>query len=343
MSLRIVIRADAGPSIGGGHAYRTAVLGERLQMQGAEVVYATRSESLTAVPSLESHGFRLLLLDSVAPFEEPIYIKEALGELDLFVLDHYHRGIEFERAVLPFSARLLVLDDLPTRQHACDFLLDQTLGRQAAEYRSLIPSDCVVMTGPRYALLRPQFSRARRAGRCRKRKSISRLLVMVGAGDISGVLNWTMDALSCLEVALDIDIVTASEAYSELDGKALGKSRISIHRHVTDMASLIADADLAIGAAGSASWERCCLGLPALLFILAENQIDVCQALHESGAAVNLGHFPGVSREHFLGEVRKLLNSERLLSKLSEKAALLCDGRGAERLLELVFDENQSL
>ena len=45
MSLRIVIRADAGPSIGGGHAYRTAVLGERLQMQGAEVVYATRSES----------------------------------------------------------------------------------------------------------------------------------------------------------------------------------------------------------------------------------------------------------------------------------------------------------
>ena len=341
MSKRVLIRADAGPSIGGGHVCRTSVLGAHLQSRGYKVFYATRAESREAVPSLLSQGFEIVDVDPLAPPEEPDFLAEKIGSVDLFVLDHYQRGIEFEQAVRPFSNTLLVLDDLPTRPHDCDVLLDQTLGRSENEYSGLVPAGCRVMTGPSYALLREQFAEARRAGKCRKRREVSRLLIMVGAGDASGILSWVLEALSSLDVALEIEVVSNCTALSERHGKTLGSSRLSVHRYVSDMATLIANADLAIGAAGSASWERCCLGLPALLFILADNQRDVCAALHKSKAAINLGRFPGVTRDHFLSELLKLLNSEKLLSTLSENAALLCDGRGAERLLEHLSDENR--
>ncbi|MFP3733021.1 glycosyltransferase, partial [Bacillus sp. SIMBA_006] len=58
---------------------------------------------------------------------------------------------------------------------------------------------------------------------------------------------------------------------------------------VSDMARRMAEADLAIGAAGSTSWERCCLGLPTLMLILAENQEGIARALDAAGAAICLG------------------------------------------------------
>src|SRR4029079_4764741 len=54
---------------------------------------------------------------------------------------------------------------------------------------------------------------------------------------------------------------------------------------VDEMAALMAESDLAIGAAGVTSWERCCLGLPALVLVLADNQRKSAEALHEAGAA----------------------------------------------------------
>ena len=105
MSKRVLIRADAGPSIGGGHVYRTSVLGAHLQRRGYKVFYATRAESREAVPSLLSQGFEIVDVDPLAPPEEPDFLAEKIGSVDLFVLDHYQRGIEFEQAVRPFSTR----------------------------------------------------------------------------------------------------------------------------------------------------------------------------------------------------------------------------------------------
>src|SRR3546814_11278725 len=52
-----------------------------------------------------------------------------------------------------------------------------------------------------------------------------------------------------------------------------------------DMAALIAEADVAIGAAGSSAWERCCLGLPTILWVLAANQPVVADPLVAADAS----------------------------------------------------------
>ncbi|WP_222115807.1 hypothetical protein [Chromobacterium vaccinii] len=63
---------------------------------------------------------------------------------------------------------------------------------------------------------------------------------------------------------------------------------------VSNMAELIADHDLAIGAAGGSAWERCCLGLPCLLFIQAENQRQGTEALQAAGAAYILSNYSDI-------------------------------------------------
>ena len=54
--------------------------------------------------------------------------------------------------------------------------------------------------------------------------------------------------------------------------------------NVNDMAQRMVASDLIIGAAGSTSWERCCLGVPTIMVVLAENQKPSALALQLSGS-----------------------------------------------------------
>ncbi|MBL6431055.1 MAG: hypothetical protein HPM95_06840 [Alphaproteobacteria bacterium] len=67
--------------------------------------------------------------------------------------------------------------------------------------------------------------------------------------------------------------------------------RLEIHRDIRDMAGFLSRMDLAVGAAGSSAWERCCLGLPSVMLVIADNQQAIAHALSEAGAAVNGGLF----------------------------------------------------
>ena len=51
-----------------------------------------------------------------------------------------------------------------------------------------------------------------------------------------------------------------------------------------NMAELMLNADLAIGASGSSAWERCCMGLPTLLIVAEENQREIAESLSQVGA-----------------------------------------------------------
>lgn len=55
------------------------------------------------------------------------------------------------------------------------------------------------------------------------------------------------------------------------------------------MAQLIYEADLAIGAAGSSVWERCCLGLPQVLMLTADNQKIILENLKNKTNVIYTG------------------------------------------------------
>jgi UDP-2,4-diacetamido-2,4,6-trideoxy-beta-L-altropyranose hydrolase len=123
---------------------------------------------------------------------------------------------------------------------------------------------------------------------------------------------------------------------------AESRHRCRILNNVTNMQELISGADLAISAAGTACWEYCALGLPAVLLAVAENQIANAKALHAAGAARLV---PGGSRfavDEMAQLITHLANSASERQALSQTTRTLVDGGGAARVLSVLMGEDNS-
>ena len=111
---------------------------------------------------------------------------------------------------------------------------------------------------------------------------------------------------------------------------------VTLHQDVGDMAELMLEADLAIGAGGTTSWERCTLGLPAILIEIADNQKQTAQALTTHGAIINLGWYEDVSFTDILRTITDLQQNTQTLKSLSQKAFEICDGGGTQKILNQI-------
>lgn len=334
MSRTAIFRFDASTTIGGGHAYRCLTLARALADAGWEIAVASRPETFSIVPV--AAGFRTILLDGPAD-KEADAIHAAAGSADLLVVDHYGRDAVFERIARVWARRILVIDDLADRPHDCDFLLDQTHGRQAADYLALVPEHCRLLLGAGYALLRPQFAQ-RRAQALARRESgkVEHLLIAMGATDPDDLTGRVQEGISETGLAITADVVL-SPAAPYLDAvrrRAERMTGVRILTGVDDMAELMTSADLAIGAGGTTSWERCCLGLPTLLVVTAENQRLIAAELERSRAVVVLRDHTPAAIGASLDTIRR---SPETLLEMSRASFAICDGRGAARMLEVLL------
>ncbi|MGQ0662586.1 MAG: UDP-2,4-diacetamido-2,4,6-trideoxy-beta-L-altropyranose hydrolase [Pseudomonadota bacterium] len=334
-----VFRADAGERIGAGHVMRCLALAEGLGAVGWRCGFAVAPGTLEVAPALARSGHEILLLDGEER-EEPQALAWRWPGAALLVVDHYRRDATFERSCRPWAARILVIDDLADRPHCCDGLIDSALGRMASDYAPLVASGCRLFLGPDYAPLRPQFARARPRALARRRRAgpVRRILVGLGATDPDNMTAQVLDALARTAIEADIDIVLGSaaphlKAVAEL-ARALPK-RASLRVDIEDMAGLMADADLAIGAAGSSAWERCCLGLPSALIVLGADQAHGARELDRRGAARLLGRPADLDRGALAATLHALARDQAGRAAMSEHAAALCDGEGRRRIVAL--------
>ena len=254
------------------------------------------------------------------------------------IVDHYERDAKFESACRPWAQRIMVIDDLANRHHECDLLLDQTLGRREDDYRPFVPAGCNLLLDSRFVLLRPQFAAARAQvlGRRRESRRIQRILISLGASDPHNFTRIVLDGIAQTGIDLTVDVVlgAASPLGEGLRETANTMTQIvEFHAQVTDMARLMARADLAIGAAGTSSWERCCLGLPSLVVIVADNQKLTAEELAKAGAARVLGRAESLTPSAVANAVTDLAEDGSGLRDMGEQAARLCDGRGTLRTL----------
>lgn len=312
---KILFRCDASVSMGTGHVMRCLTLADALAGRGADCVFVSAPGTRELVPALP--------YPVVAPDKLPY--GAALG-----VIDHYGLDAAYEAQVRSQTRAVMAIDDLPNRRHHCDLLLDQTFGRRAEEYRALVPHNSVVLAGAEYALLRPQFAEARPASLARRDGSLRRLLVTLGGTDPDNVTGWVLEAVAASGLDLTIDVVMGAKAphLETVRAQAATMAGTRVLVGVSDMAGLMAEADLAIGAAGTTTWERCCLGLPSLMLVIADNQKDIARLVAESGAAL------AATPDTIAGQLRRLAADPQALQSLSRSAAAVCDGQGAARIAD---------
>ncbi len=322
---KALFRCDASKQIGTGHVVRCLTLANELRKNGWTCAFSVSAETLQVVPMLSDSGFETMEPDSQA------------DKYDLAIFDHYFLDASSEEKMRLHANYVLVIDDLANRRHDCDILVDQTYGRSPSDYKSLTPEPAHLLTGTQYALLRDQFAKARPAAlerRAKEKGAIRNLFVLISGTDPDNV---TLKVLSALESfgGLSVDLVLGHIAAERMNiQKLIAGRNIKWHRDVRDMAGMMSAADLAIGAGGTASWERCCLGLPTINIIIADNQELISRNLEEDGAICNLGWHTGITPGDIAACVNDLIQNPDKIVAMSEKAATICDGLGAGRVVE---------
>lgn len=343
--ISVFFRADAALSIGSGHVMRCLTLADELSRREARCTFVMRNLEGHLASLVEARGHAVRLL----PKRETGWKGDAddtgaviaADSPNWLVVDHYDLDARWEQAMASRAQALLAIDDLANRPHQCDLLLDQNLGREPSGYDRLLSGPALKLIGPKYALLRPEFAKKRPMSLARRQDGvIETLLVSLGGTDVDNLTAEVVLALDQMEELTTcrlIVVMGGTSPHVNEVSRRLESMRMSteLHVNVNDMASLMARADLAIGAAGGTAWERCCLGLPSLLIVMADNQQSGTAALDESGAAVAIGKAGDVS-EKFPSAIRSLLSPGRALA-MSEKAASLCDGYGAPRVVDQMF------
>lgn len=318
-----LFRCDASPAIGGGHAMRCLTLADSLEAAGWRTAFVCSPGSEDTVPALAAK----LRFDPDAPRGE----RAALA-----VIDHYGLDARAERGFRAAAECILAIDDLANRPHECDFLLDQTIGRTPEDYRGLVPDGCRLLLGSAYALLRNDFASLRAAALARRAGGpAGRVLLSFGASDPRGYGEGVARALLARVSAPVIDLVAdAAGLDAARDLARAHPGRLSAHFQTRDMARLMVEADLAAGAAGTTSWERCALGLPAVAVVTADNQRLIAERLARAGAVDLLDSPPAPSFEAIADRVLALAADGARRAAMARAAATHVDGRGARRVVE---------
>lgn len=379
--LGVFFRVDGSAKIGIGHVNRCRTIADALRERGLETVFLIR----TLAPELEEmliekgHDVRRLRND-VAPaptstdeyacwlgttetydaacVADVIRQSEDVTPLAL-VADHYGLNYDWEEQVITdCRIPILAIDDLD-RHHAATTIIDTTFGKGPAHYKDVTPDGSELLIGSEFALLRPEFLRQRsRSIRSQQERFAEgtlpiSLLVSLGGGDPDNALGFLLPALleQAPELGLTIHALVGS-VYPHFDSltacQKQNPDHLTIHRDVGNVAELLGQVDVCIGAAGTSTWERCCLGVPSINIVIAENQKTIDRNLSQANIVVSGGEYVheagkghrlnGLTAEKWVEQVfLPFFKDVELQRTLNVNSSEIIDGGGTIRAIGSIF------
>lgn len=350
--MRILIRADASPTIGSGHIARCLTLARVLRKQGSHVAFACRQLPGHRLGALSAEGFETFALPEFYPGEDPQQAIESMlpwqadiDALDLLLEDHAqfnwiiadHYGLDhhWQTASRRWAPRIAAVDDLATRRYNVDLLLNQNLSGLSENYTPLLPEGCRTLLGPRYAMLREEFD----CPAIEIKPEARRVLVNFGGFDAAMQTHHAMLALVDFP-ELDVDFVAGVDnpAWTQMQALAQTRPNWRLHSFVSDFHQRMTEADLFIGAGGGTSWERAALGLPTICIAVSNNQQVNGEVMAAAGAHVFLGAREQVSVTQLRDAIGFVAGNVYLRQSLAERSRQMVDGRGALRVAAALAD-----
>ena len=337
--MMILFRADGNPDIGTGHIMRCLSLADALQEQGGEITFITAESYFQRL--IQTRGYPCTVLGTAYDrMEEELSIFLPIIERErpeLVILDSYFVTPQYMEAVKR-TVPLLYTDDLNLFDYPVDIVVNYNIYGPDVPY----PQNKMYLLGPQYAPLRKEFQGLSQRN---TKDRVENVLVSTGGTDPYHV------ALHCAEYlrkhlprenmifhfvlgAMNRDIV-------QLEQIAEDFSFIKLHRQVTDMCSLMLQCDVAISAAGTTLYELCACGVPAVTYILADNQIQGAQMFQKAGLMPCAGDIreDACFLEHLFELLNSLADDFAQRQHIAEQMQGAVDGRGAARLAEAVLKQ----
>jgi len=339
----MLIRADAGPAIGVGHVMRCLALAQAWRDRGGEAHLVAVDLPQRLARRLQAEQLSHHPIDDHRDAASVADLAEQLGASWL-VIDGYEFDAEFQRNVQGRGFMVAVIDDLAQLDGwNTDLLLDQNLGADQKLYPGLSPATRCLF-GPGYSLLRREVTEAIRGGREVVAESVRLVVVLFGGSDPQSLTPVALEAVA--RAALEGVAVTAfvGPACPDLEGIRARAERLEIDVEIAvdppDYASRLAEADLAVSAAGSTCWELAALGVPAIVTATAENQITVARGLVEAGVAIDAGPPAAWSAADLSRAIRELADDVVTRRSMAAAGRGVVDGEGADRVVSVLQEMN---
>ncbi len=361
--MKFVFRVDTSAKIGSGHLIRCLTLAKLLKKKGFICKFVCRDHKDNLIEKIKIENFDVTILHNFEGSEERLSSNKKdsiysnwLGaswhldadqtintldknKIDWLIVDHYGIDIKWEQKLRPHTRKIMVIDDLADRNHDCDLLLDQNLIKEFnTRYQKLLPNYCKTLLGPSYALLQPEYEILRKKAFSRTGPA-KNILVYFGEGDQYNLTESTLSAFIKLnreDVNLDVVISSRNSKKESVYKLAKKNKKISIYSNLTTLAPLILKADLAFGASGSTSWERCCLGLPSIVITVADNQKPIATELNKKGLIHLLGHYDEITSNSIYNAMEAFI--EKKLVNWSDDCKLLTDGSGTKKVANILTE-----
>lgn len=340
---------------------RCLTLADCLHKNGASVVFITNPLAADCSQLIESKGHKVreLSIYSSAEFtSEKLsgdvlewqrdaastlgFLRE-LGRTDLLIVDHYALDDRWEQSLKSEVGKIMVIDDLANRKHDCNFLLDANFfERDSGRYDNILPSDCVIFTGPKYALLRSEFREILLKKPVVDREEF-RIVISFGGSDPTGETLKVLKAVkksSLQDVFIDVIVGAWNKQREQIELLCAEIPGATYFYNVNNMASLMAGATLYVGAGGTTTWERCCMSLPGIVIATAENQVPVSIAMAQKGAQIYLGQATEVTGNYVIESILFLKNNIWIRNSLAGVCGALVDGLGVERIVRRIVQRS---
>jgi UDP-2,4-diacetamido-2,4,6-trideoxy-beta-L-altropyranose hydrolase len=338
----LLIRADASSEIGIGHVMRCLALAQVWQEQGGRAVFAMAAGAQQLSERLQLDGVEVRTIAA-----EPGSAEDAFQTLELrsrldadwLVLDGYHFSAQYRQAMESEMFHLLLMDD--GGDHAlcsCDVILNPDPEASVRIHRGE-DSRTRFLIGPEYALLRHEFRQFREVDSNPPEKA-ERILISMGGGDSHNVTLQVLEALQEIKhVQLNLAVVIGASNSHRASLQAAAKASSHPARlleNVTNMPELMAWADLGITAGGGTCYELAFMRCPMFLVAMAKNHERAVAFYQQKGCAVAAGWFKSLDKYALAGRLENVICDGALRRKLVENAAGMIDGRGAERVVEVM-------
>ena len=357
--MKIVIRTDSSKKIGSGHVTRCLTLAVALRDSGVIVEFVSRTHSGNMIEQISNKGFKVHSLPNpnivkqvknLDRYEEWLSVKQSTDanetiqvitniEVDWLIVDHYALDYKWEERLRPYTKKIMVIDDLANRSHDCDVLLDQNLFKDiSTRYHGKLSERCIQLLGPKYALLQSDYAQLRKQVQPRQQPP-SNILIFFGGVDQYNLTGLTLAALKLVDVSFSVDVVMSKQSlyYEKIKNQIDNILNVQLYSDLQSLAPLILKADLAIGAGGSTTWERFCLGLPSLIITLADNQRVVNNYLHQLGLIDLIGDIEAVTKTDIVSAIERKLNCNDI-DYHTKRCMEICPGQGSTFVVNALLD-----
>jgi UDP-2,4-diacetamido-2,4,6-trideoxy-beta-L-altropyranose hydrolase len=313
----MLIRADAGGTLGTGHVMRCLALAQAWQAAGGDICFVMATHASALETRLQAEGMQIIHLSGVElgnseDAAATVLLAQQLNASRI-VVDGYHFGCEYQKYLKTTGLHVTFIDDHGhANAYMADIVLNQNIHARTDFYARRTQMTQLLL-GTTYALLRREFWPWQDWQR-QITPIAHKILVTLGGSDPDNVTQKVVMALNQLSDSHTEALVVVggqNPLLPELATAVGSNPAIQLRQNVANMPELMAWADIAISAGGSTCWELAFMGLPALVLVLADNQQPLAAGLDEAGAIINLGWHHLVSVEQIAQAVRAYATTRR--------------------------------